>query len=196
MAGITIFINASLFELCGVGTAVWIMAIGAHDLPLSHRHMRRAHELGLALQMTLTANFDFRSINTERRYVGQFRELLAAGLCHQRVTVDASQTAVRVRARLPVSLNAALVAAETRFVLHIGGLARILAERDYTSRPFAAARGDVIAARAVAIFASSLLGFVTWIDQKNFPHQGGREFFKGGSVTGLTNFVADVGGRA
>jgi hypothetical protein len=29
--------------------------------------------------------------------------------------------------------------------------------------------------------------------EKNFPHHGGGKFFKGGKVTGLADFVADVG---
>ena len=90
MAGVTVFIDAGLLELRRVRTAVRIVAIGANDFPFSQRHVRGTHELCLALQMALTANFYFRAINEERRYIGQLRELLATGLFHQCVTIDAS----------------------------------------------------------------------------------------------------------
>ena len=49
MAGVTVLIDAGLFELCRIGRSVRVMAVGADDLALSHGHMRRAHKLRLAL---------------------------------------------------------------------------------------------------------------------------------------------------
>lgn len=195
VAGVAIFINARLPELRRVRTAVRIVAIGADDLALSQRHMGGAHDLRLTLQMALTANFDLRASYAEWRYLGQFRELLAAGLLHQRVTVDASQTAARVRARLPVSLNAALVATETGLILCFRRLAGAFAKSNQPTHSPAAARCDVIAAGTMAILARSFFGLVARIVQEYFPHQRGGKFFELRRVTSLTNFVADISGR-
>jgi hypothetical protein len=99
-------------------------------------------------------------------------------------------------ARFPVSLNASFMAAKTGLVLYFGGFTRIFAECDHAADALAATCGNMIAPRAMAIFASSLLGFVTRIEQKNASHHGVRKFLKGGSVAGLTDFVADVSCRA
>jgi hypothetical protein len=99
-------------------------------------------------------------------------------------------------ARFPVSLNASFMAAKTGLVLYFGGFTRIFAECDQPADTFTAAGGDMIATRAVTIFASSFLRLVARIEQKNSSHHGRREFLKGGSVTGLTNFIADVSRRA
>jgi hypothetical protein len=84
--------------------------------------------------------------------------------------------------------------AETGFVLPLYRLSRIFSEGHHATDALATARGDMIAARTVAVFASSLLSFVARIEEKNFPHHGGREFLKGGCMTGFANFVADIGG--
>ena len=59
MTGVTVFIDAGLFELGRIGGAMRIMAIGADELSFSERHMGRAIELGVSLQVTLAANFYF-----------------------------------------------------------------------------------------------------------------------------------------
>jgi hypothetical protein len=120
--------------------------------------------------MALAADFNFRAVDAKGSYIGHLRELLATGFFHQRMAVDARQTAASMRARLPVSLNAALVADEARRVLDFGGLTRILAERNQPPDTFTAASGDMIAARAVTIFASSFLRLVARIVQKNLAH--------------------------
>lgn len=170
VAGVAVFIDARLSELRRVRTAVRIVAIGADDFPLSQGHMRGAHDLGLALQMALPANFDLRAIDAEWRYLGQFRELLAAGFLHQRVTVDASQTAVRVGARLPVRLDAALVAAETGLVLCFRRLTGSLAKGNQPTHSLAASRRGVIAPGTMAILARPFFGLVARIVQEYFSH--------------------------
>ena len=146
--------------------------------------------------MTLTANFNLGPIDAERRYLGHFRELLAAGFLHQRVTVDTSRTAARVSARLPVRLNASLVAAEAGLVLYFGRFTGILAKRDHPTDSLAAARCHVIAARAMTIFARSFFRLVARVVQEYFAHQGCRKFFELGRVASLTNFVAHISGRS
>lgn len=196
MAGVTILIDAVLPELRRVGASMRIVAVGTNHFAFSEGHMRRAQQLCFALEMALAADFNLRAVDAKGSYIGHLRELLATGFFHQGVAVDAGQTAAGMRARLPVSLNAALVAGETGLVLYFGGFAGIFAERDHPANALAAASGNMIAPRAMAIFASSLLGFVTRIEKKNASHHRVRKFLKGGSVAGLTDFVADVSCRA
>ena len=82
MAGITVLVDAVLFELCGIGRSVRVVAVGADDLALSHGHMRRAHELGLALQVALTAHFYFGSPVEERSLIVKLRQLLTGRFLH------------------------------------------------------------------------------------------------------------------
>jgi hypothetical protein len=83
---------------------------------------------------------------------------------------------------------------EASFVLHLDRHWRILTKGDEPADAFAAACGDVIAARSVTVFAALFLSLVARIKQENFTHHGLGKFFKGGRVAGFTNFVADVGG--
>ena len=99
-----------------------VVAVRADDLSFLHRHVRRAHQLRFALQMTLTAHFYFRSFGEQKSLVGGLRQLLATSLLHDGMAVDAGDAPASVRARFPVSLYSPLVAAETRFVLDLGRL--------------------------------------------------------------------------
>lgn len=147
--------------------------------------------------MALGANLSFGSLGKERSGLTGFGKLmLIARLFHDRMAVDAGKTAARMSARLPIGLDAALVASKTRLVLNLGGLAGIFAKRNKAAYAFTASRGNVIATRTVTIFASSFFRLVARMVQKNLSHHGGREILKGRSMTGLANLVADVSGRA
>jgi len=196
VAGVAIFIDTRLHELRWVGTTVRIVTIGADHLPLSHRHMRGAHELGFTLEMALTANFDLGAIDPVWSYLSLFGQLLAAGLLHQRVTADTGQTAAGVRACLPESLNAPLMAAEARLVLYFGGFAGVFAESDHPADPFAAASRDMLASGTMAILARPFFRLVARVVQEYLAHQGCREFFELGRVASLTNLIADISGRS
>ena len=91
VAGITVFVDAGLFELGRIRRAVRIMAVGASELSFSHRHVRRAHELGVSLQVALAANFYFRAAVKERSFFADFGELVPIGsLLHYRMAIHAS----------------------------------------------------------------------------------------------------------
>ena len=118
VAGVTVFIDAGLLELGRIGGAVRIVAVRTSQLAFSHRHMRRAHELGFSLQVALTANLGFGPLIKKRRLLAGLHELMpVGGLFHHLMAGDTSQPAVRVGTRFPVSLNAALMATETSVVL-------------------------------------------------------------------------------
>ena len=120
--------------------------------------------------MALSANFNLRPINEERSDFSELRHLLAAGLLHQRMAVHAGQAARSVSARLPIALNAPLMAAEARLVLYFGGFAGIFPERDHTADAFAAAGRDMRASRTMAILARPTLRFVTRVVQEYLAH--------------------------
>jgi len=84
---------------------------------------------------------------------------------------------------------------EASFVLHLDRHWRILTKGDEPADAFAAACGDMIAARSMTIFAALFLPIVTRVKQENFTHHCLGKFFKGGRVAGFTNFGANVGGR-
>ena len=130
MAGIAVFVHARLFELGRIGRPVWIVATCAGQLAFSHRHVRRAHELRSALQVALTAYFGLRSIDKKWRDFGKLGQLFAAGFFHQGMAIDAGKASVRMRARCPIGLNAALMTPKTRVVLDLGGFTRIFAKGD------------------------------------------------------------------
>jgi hypothetical protein len=196
MTGVAVFINTGLFELCRIGRAMRIVATRANEFPLSERHMGGAHELGLSLQMTLTANFYFCPPIEKWRLFTDLNELIPIGcFLHHGMAIDTANAAARVRARVPVSLDAALVTTETRFILSRHGFAGIFPECNQSANSFTAAGCHVIAARAVATFTSPFFRFVTRIEEENFPHHGLGEFLELFGVTRLANFVADVGWR-
>ena len=145
--------------------------------------------------MALPANFNLRPINEERSNLSELRHLLAAGLLHQRMAVDAGKAPRSVSARLPVGLKAPLMAAEAGLVLYFGGFAGIFPERDHTADAFAAAGRDMLASRTMAVLARPTFGFVTRVVQEYLAHQSCREFFELRRVASLTNFIADISGR-
>jgi len=159
VAGIAVFVDAGLLELGRVWRAVGIMAARANELSFPQRHMGRAIELRLSLQMTLAANFYFRPVVIKRRFLTDFRELLAVRLLHQSMTSDTGETPGCVGTSLPVGLNAPLVTSEAGFILDLGRLPRIFSERNEPAYTAPTACGDVIAARTVAGFASSFFFF-------------------------------------
>ena len=170
-----------------------IVAIGANEFPLSERHMGGAHELGLSLQMTLTANFYFCPPIEKWRLFTDLNELIPIGcFLHHGMAIDSANAAARVRARVPVSLDAALVTTETRFVLSRHGFAGIFPECNQSANSFTAAGCHVIAARTVATFTSPFFRFVARIEKKNLAHLSLGKFLELFGVTSLANFVADV----
>lgn len=160
MAGITVLVDAGLFELRRIWRAMGVMATGTGELSFAHRHVGGAHELRFALQMTLAANFGFRSADKKRRDLGKFGQLLAAGLFHQSMAVNARNSPARVGARLPIGLDATLMASETCLVLNLRRFAGVFAKCNHSADTLAAAGGDVIASRAMAVFAASFFRFV------------------------------------
>jgi len=173
-----------------------IVATRADELSLSKRHMGRAHELGLSLQVALVANFYFRPSDKKWRLLADFGELVSIGRSlHYGMAIDTAHAPVGMGARIPVRLNAFLMTLETGFVLNFHRRWRILAECDQPADSAPAARGDVVTSRAVAIFTSPFFRFVTRIEEENFPHHGLGKFLELFGVTRLANFVADVGWR-
>lgn len=149
--------------------------------------------MSFALEVALTADFDFCAIDPKGTYVGKLCQLLTAGFFHQGVAVDASDSPARMRARFPVSLHPALMTTKTCCVLDLGGFTRILAKRDQPAHAFSTAGRNVVAAGTVTVFAGPLLSLVARIEEKDLAHLRLGEFLKGGSVAGFANFVANVG---
>jgi hypothetical protein len=119
VAGVTVLVDACLFELGGIWTAVRIVTVRAGHLALAQRHVRRAHELRFPLQVTLPAHFSLGSFVEERRFVSDFRQLIAVGgFLHQGMAVYAGYPSARMRTCFPVGLNSALMASETGFILN------------------------------------------------------------------------------
>ena len=195
VALVTGFIDACPFKLRWVGRAVWVVAVRADNFSLSQGHVRRTQQLSFPLQMALTANLNLGSIDEERRHIGQLRHLLPAGFLHQRMAVHASKPSARMRARLPVGLDAALMTAETGFVLNRGGFTRVFTKCDQPANAAPAARGDVVASRTVTTLTSPFLSFGARVEEENFPHHGLGKFLELFGVASLANFVADVCSR-
>ncbi len=81
--------------------------------------MRRAHELGFSLQVALTTNLGLSPLIKKGRLLANLDELILVGRpLHQLMAGDTSQPAVGVGTGFPISLNSALVATETGFVLN------------------------------------------------------------------------------
>jgi len=194
VAGVTVLVDAGLLELRRIGRAMRVMTIGASDLSFPHGHMRRAQQLRFPLQMAGAAKFSLRPLVEERGIFIDLGQLIAvSGFFHDGVTVDAGDTPARVRAGIPISLNAALVASQARLVLPFHRLTGVLAKGEHAADTFAAPGSDVIAARTVAIFTSLFLGLVARVEKKDFSHLRLGEFFVLGSMAGFTNFVAGIG---
>ena len=131
MTRVAIFIDACLFELGRIRASMRIVTVGACHLSFPNRHVRRAHQLGFSLQMTLAANFGLGPFVEERGSVSDLGQLVTVGeLLHDGVAVDAGDSPARVRTRFPIGLNSSLMAGETGLVLNLGGLAGIFTKRD------------------------------------------------------------------
>src|SRR5215467_959462 len=172
------------------------MTVRADELSFSQRHMGRAIELGLSLQVALAANFYFRPPVEKWRLFTDLSELILIGRpLHHPMAIDAAHASVSMGARIPVRLNAFLMALETGLVLNFDRGWRILAECDQPADPFTATGRDVITARAVAVFTSPFLRFVACVEEENFAHLSLGKFLKLIGMAGLANFVTDVRGR-
>lgn len=123
MASVAIVVDGGLLELGRVGAAMGIVAIRTDDLSFPHRHVRGTHELRFALQVALAAHFDFCAIDAEGSYIGKLCQLFAARLLHDRVAINARYTPIGMWTCFPIGLYAALMTAETCFVLNFRGLA-------------------------------------------------------------------------
>ena len=197
MAGVTVLVDAVLFELGRIRTAVRVVAIGADDLAFSHGHMRRAHQLRLALEMALAADLDLRPLVKERSFVIYLRKLeTVAGFLHDGVTVGARYAPARVRACFPIRLHAALVTLETGLVLRFCRLSGILAECNQAADASAAAGSDMVAPRTVTGFTSLFFDLIAGVEQKDLAHHRLREFFELRGVAGSANLVARVSRRS
>src|SRR5262245_16147438 len=117
VTGVTVLIDAGLFELGRIGGAVRIVAARTNELSFSHRHMRRTIELRVSLQVALAANFYLRPFIKKRCLLAHFRELLVARPFHYRMAGDTREPAVGVGTGFPIGLNSALMASETGSVL-------------------------------------------------------------------------------
>lgn len=173
-----------------------VMAIGTGNLSFPQRHVRRALELRLSLQVALQANLRLGLLIEENGLISNFRELiLRACLLHNRMAVNARDAAASVRASLPIRLDSMLVAGKTDLILNLGRLSRVLTKTDHPSHASAAARGDVVTSRPVTALAGLPLFLVARVEEKDFPHHRLGKFLKLRCVTGLANFVADIGCR-
>lgn len=152
--------------------------------------------MGVSLEVTLPTNFRLRALGEKRCVLSDFGQLIAIRcFLHDRVAIDATNSPARMRARIPVSLNSALVACKACLVLKSDRFASVLAKRNHSANAFSATGCDVVAAGPVAVLASLFLSFVARIKEKNFPHQRLGKFFKLRGVAGLADFAADVGSR-
>jgi hypothetical protein len=146
--------------------------------------------------MALAADFSLRPLAKKRRAVIELGELVTvSGFFHERVAINATHAPSSMRARFPVGLNSTLMTAKTGFILSLHGLPSIFAESNHPTHALAAACRDVIAPGTVTIFAGSFFSLVPWVVEKNFPHHGSGKFLKGGKVTSLADFVADISRR-
>jgi len=195
VARVTIFIDARLFELRGIGRAMGIVTVGARELPFPDRHVRRAHQLRFSLQMTLAADFGLSALVKEGSLIADLSKLEAiGGLLHNHVAVHASDPAARVGARLPIGLKSPLVTSKTDLALDPGGLSGVLAKCNQSAHASAATGGYVVASRAVTGFARLFFKIVAGVEQKNLAHQCLGEFLELGRVAGLADLSSYVRG--
>ncbi len=120
MALVTSLVHACPSKLRRVGRPVRVVTIGTSQLPFRKRHMRRALELSLSLEVALAANLRLRSLVEERSFVTDLGELKAVcGFLHDGVAIDAGDAATGMRARLPIGLHAPLMALEAGLILRL-----------------------------------------------------------------------------
>lgn len=121
VAGVAVFIDACLFELRRIGTTMRVVTIRACNFPLAQRHMRRAHQLGFALQVTLAADLGFGPLVKEGILLPNLRQLMAVtGFFHHGMAIHTGNAAAGVGTRVPISLNTALVTLQAGFILDLG----------------------------------------------------------------------------
>jgi len=174
---------------------VWVMAIGAGQLPFSERHVGRAHELGPSLQVALAANLSLGSLVEKRSLIVDLGELEAIrGLFHDGVAVDAGDTTARMRACLPVRLHSFLVTLEAGFVLNLGRLPGFLTESDQPPHTLSAPLRHVIATRAMTGLAGLPFKLISSIEEKDLSHHGLGEFLELWGMAGLADLAANGGG--
>ncbi len=150
----------------------------------------------VSLQVALAADFRLGALGKKRRVLSDFGQLITIrGLFHDGVASDATHPSVRVRTRVPIGLHPTLVARQAGLVLKSDRFPAVFPKCDQRADSFTAARGDVVAARPVAVLASLFLAFVARVVEKNFPHQRLGKFLELCGVASLTNLRADVGGK-
>lgn len=127
-----------------------VVAIRTGNFSFPQRHVGRTLQLRFSLQVALEANFRLGLLGEKNGLVLDLRELiLRARLLHNRMAVNARDAAACVRARLPIGLDAALMALEAGFVLHLDRRRGIFAECDESADPLSSPSRHVIAARTM-----------------------------------------------
>lgn len=194
MALVAGLIDARPFELRGIGSSMGVVAIGACHLAFSERHVRRAHELGSPLKVTLAADFCLGSLVEERSFLTDLGQLkTVARLFHDRVAVDAGDSAARMRARFPVGLNPFLMALETGLVLGLNGHFGILPKSDQPADAPASPGSYVVAAGAMAIFTGLSFKPASGIEEEDLTHHGFREFVELSHMAGFADLTTNIG---
>lgn len=120
MTGVAVLVDTRLFELRRIRRSVRIMAVRTCQRAFSYRHVGRALQLGLSLQVTLAAHFRLSPFVKKNCSVAHFRQLVTIrSLFHERMAVDTRHAATRVRARFPICLHSTLMAAQAYFVFYL-----------------------------------------------------------------------------
>ena len=164
MAGVAVLVHARLLEHDRVGRAVRIVAVTTGDLSLPQRHVRGALERGFSLQVALAANLGLGPLVKKGRLVIDLGKLEAVGgLLHDRMTVDAADSAPGMRACFPVGLHSALMAGQAGLVLSRSRLFSALAECNWDADTLPAPLRHVLTCRAVAGLARPLLKILSGI---------------------------------
>ena len=149
-----------------------VVAVRTGHLPFSKRHVGRAIQSALFLQMALGANLYHRSLLVKVSLVSHLRKLKpVAGLLHDGVTGGTRKAPPRMCAGLPVGPISTLVALEAGLVHQLGRLSRIFAERDKSSYTFPPSGGHVVASRTMAGFTALLFKMVPRIKEEDLPHE-------------------------
>src|ERR1700690_1239775 len=154
------------------------MAIRAHDLAFTQRHVRRAEHLRAPVLVALEAG-----VRLERGL--QLR--LARHRLHDGVAIGARQTARFVGAAGPISAIAALMAGETNRVLFFGRARIGFAESHDATNPASAAGLRVRGAGTVAVLAGELAR----LRDADAAHERRLEFRDERRMATRANLVAD-----
>src|SRR3990172_3275066 len=163
MAGVAVLVNGVGLEELLRRRAVGVVAGHAVHLPFPERHVGRAHELGLALEVALPAGFDHSGLG----------ELTSLGdVYHHPMAVGAGDVTRGVRASLPVEAGSLFVALEADGVALLHRRRVFRAEGDEPAHALASACIHVGLARAVARLAAESLLSVSRMLQEEFPHGG------------------------